>query len=41
MTSRRGTASAVHLNNWIDDGSKEDRRPSIEAIEGQRIMISP
>jgi hypothetical protein len=21
----RGTASAVHLNNWIDDGSKEDQ----------------
>jgi hypothetical protein len=21
----RRTASAVHLNNWIDDGSREDR----------------
>jgi hypothetical protein len=25
--SGRRTASAVHLNNWIDDGSKEGRTP--------------
>jgi hypothetical protein len=25
----RGAASAAHLNNWIDDGSKEDRKIEI------------
>jgi hypothetical protein len=35
------TASAVHLNNWIDDGSKEGQRLSIAGSTDLWIMISP
>ena len=37
----RRTATAVHLNNWIDDGSKKIEDPSAARSKGPRIKISP